>query len=449
MKHEVTSLGDCKREVLIDVPVDEVNREFEKVTAEYAKYANVPGFRPGRTPKSVVKTRYKDSIHNEVLQHLVSHALQHAVKDNKLRVIGDPSFDTLTVDEGKPLTVKATIEVIPEIKLVDYKGLEITKRVPEITDEDIEQELTRLRERNAELIPVEGRPSQEGDYVTADLSGKFLSTEEQDLKADNVEVIIGAANVQKEFSDNLTGVSVGEEKVFRVNYPEDFSSKGLAGKELEYTATVTAVRAKELPELDDEFAKGLGGDIDSLDDLRKRISDDLALSAERHASSVMRDELLDKLVKLNPFEVPSILVQQQTKTRIESLVREMIYRRMSFSEGDLSLDAIREQASQLALSDVRGALILDQIAQDENVTVSTDEIDEEIHHLAEHNGQTFEATKSRLTKEEALDNIKDNLKNRKALDVVVAHARITTETVAPAAENDAKEAVTGSAAEQG
>jgi len=138
LKTEVTSLSDCKREVAIDIPADEVNREFEKVTAEYAKYANVPGFRPGKTPKSVVKTRYKDSIHNEVMQHLVSHALQHAVKDNKLRVIGDPSFDILTVDEGKPLAIKATIEVIPEINLVDYKGLEITKRVPEITEADIE-----------------------------------------------------------------------------------------------------------------------------------------------------------------------------------------------------------------------------------------------------------------------------------------------------------------------
>jgi trigger factor len=449
LKTEVTSLGDCKREVAIDIPVDEVNREFEKVTAEYAKYATVPGFRPGKTPKSVVKTRYKDSIHNEVLQHLVSHALQHAVKDNNLRVIGDPSFDVLTVDEGKPLAIKATIEVIPEINLVDYKGLEITKRVPEITDADIEQELDGLREKNAELIPVEGRPSQEGDYVTADLVGKFLATEEQDLKADNVEVVIGAPNVQKEFSDNLIGVSVGEEKVFKVHYPEDFSSKGLAGKELEYTASVTAIRAKELPELDDEFAKGLGVEIDSIADLRKRISDDLALSAERHASSVLRDELLDKLVKLNPFEVPSILVQQQVKARVEGLVREMIYRRMQLPDTEVSLDAIREQAKELALSDVRGALILDQIARDEKITVSDDEVDAEIRHMAEHNGQTFEATKSRLTKEEALDNIKDNLKNRKALDVVVAHARITTESVAPAAENDDPEVVAESAAEQG
>src|SRR5205085_329246 len=200
------------------------------------------------------------------------------------------------------------------------------------------------------------------------------------------EVVIGASNVQKEFSDNLTGVNVGEEKVFKVHYPEDFSSKGLAGKELEYTASVSAIRAKELPELDDEFAKGLGVEIDSIDDLRKRISDDLALSAERHASSVMRDELLDKLVKLNPFEVPSILVQQQVKARIEGLVREMIYRRMQLPDTEVSLDAIRQQASELALSDVRGALILDQIARDEKITISNDEVDEEIHHLAEHNG---------------------------------------------------------------
>jgi len=269
------------------------------------------------------------------------------------------------------------------------------------------------------LVPIEGRPSQEGDYVTADLVGKFLSTEEQDLKANDVEVVIGASNVQKEFSDNLTGVNIGEEKTFKVNYPEDFSSKGLAGKELEYTATVSAIRAKELPELDDEFAKGLGVEIDSIADLRKRISDDLALSAERHASSEMRDELLDKLVNLNPFEVPSVLVQQQMKTRLESLVREMIYRRMQQPDMELNLDMIRDQAKEVATSDVRGALILEKIAQDEHITVSDDEVDDEIHHLAEHNGQTFEATKSRLTKEEALDNIKDNLKNRKALDVVL------------------------------
>ncbi|HZS45014.1 MAG TPA: trigger factor [Blastocatellia bacterium] len=449
MKTEVSSLADCKREVSIEVPVDEVNREFEKVTGEYARYASVPGFRPGKTPKSVVKTRYKDSIRNEVMQHLLSHGLSHAVKDHNLRVIGNPSFDNLTAEEGKALSVKATVEVIPDFNLTEYKDLEITKRVPTITDADIDSELKALQEKNAELVPAEDRPAQDGDYITVDLKGKFLSTEEQDLTANDVEVIIGAPNVQTEFSDNLRGAKVGEEKVFKVKYPEDFSSKDLAGKELEYTAQVTALRAKELPEIDDEFAKGLGGEIEGLEDLRKRIREDLEVAAERHASSVMRDELLDKLVKLNPFEVPPTLIEQQTRSRVESLIRDLVYQRVYRPDTDINLENIREEARNLAISDVRGALILERIAELEKTEVTNDEIDHEIQHLADRNGQTFEAMKSRLTKEEALDNIRDNLKNRKALDVVVAHAKITTEAVTHEAANEAEETVTESVAEQG
>lgn len=448
MRTEVTNLSDCKREVLIEYPAEEVAREFDKVTGEYARHANVPGFRPGRTPKSVVKLRFRDSIRGDVIQHLVSHGLQHAIVDHKLRVVGDPSFDNLNVEEGQPLAVKATLEVLPEVNLTDYKELAVTKRVPPITETSVDQEIERLREQHAELIPVEGRPAQDGDFVSVDIVGKFLTTEEQDLQVNDLQIELGNPNVQAEFTENLRGVSVGEEKTFRVNYPEDFSSKGLAGKEVEYTATVTAVRAKELPELDDEFAKGLG-EFEGLADLRQRIKEELESAAERHATQVMRDELLDKLVKLNPFDVPSMLADQQAKARLEALVRNLIYQRMQDPEAAFDLEQMRGEARQLAINDVRGALILERIAELESITVDDTEIDEEIQHLAEHNGQTFAAMKSRLTKEESLDNIRDNLKNRKALDIVVAHAKITTETVASEASEEVSDEATESATEQG
>jgi len=294
----VTDLSQCRKDLVVEVPAEEVKAAFEKAYDVYARHVKTPGFRPGRAPRGVIKQRFGKEAKDEVVKNLVQHALEHAVADHKLHVVGSPQIDDLTVSEDEPMKFKATLEVLPEFELKEYKGLNLTKRVERVTDEDVESVLERFRQSASEFVPVEDRPSQDGDVVSVNLVGKYVEPpeEEEDLKADDVQIEIGGAGVQPEFSENLRGVKAGDAREFRVKYPDDFSSEGLAGKTLDFTATVVVVREKETPELDDEFARDFG-DYESLEQLREKIRENLVTSAEARAEARLRDEAVNRILE--------------------------------------------------------------------------------------------------------------------------------------------------------
>src|SRR5262249_23788662 len=215
-----------------------------------------------------------------------------------------PHIADFSFDEGEPLKFRATIEVLPEFELKEYKGLKLTKRLASVTGEDVEHALDHLRQSASEFVPVEDRSSQDGDFVSVNLVGKYVEPqEEEDLKSNDVQIEIGAENVQPEFSENLRGVKTGDVREFRVKYPENFSPEGLAGKTLDFTATVVAVREKEAPELDDEFARDIG-DYENLQQLRDKIRENLTASAEARAEAGLREGAVKRILEDYDFEVP-------------------------------------------------------------------------------------------------------------------------------------------------
>jgi len=430
MKTEFVDVSPTRKEIKIEIDPAAIKQSYDEVSDRYAKQASVPGFRPGHAPRAVVRNRFKSEIRAEVLQHLIPEAVNQAIDKHELSAIKEPDVELENADGlekfgEEPISVKVNVEVLPKVEVQNYKGLEVARRVRPITDANVDEMFDAFRETSAAMQPVEDRPSAAGDTITVNLVGKFLDhLDQEDLKADDVEVELGGRGVQTEFTENLTGVKADDEKIFTVSYPEDFKSEGLAGKRVEYTAKVTAVRVKELPEIDDEWAKSLGEEFDSVTTLRTKIREDLEKRATQESDHRLRSDLMAKLLEQNEFEVPQSLIEQQTSRRLESVVRDMIGRGVDPRNQQLNWEAAREELKTQAEADVRSTLLLERIADEEKIEVSNEDIEAEIEAIALSSQQPIEQVRGVLTKDGGERSIAHRLRNRKALDLLVQNAKV-------------------------
>jgi trigger factor len=453
MKTEVKDLSPTRKEIRIEIEQEAVRAAYDRISAQYSKLAKVPGFRPGHAPLSVVRTRYRDEIRSEVLRELVPQAIQDAIQESGFDVIGEPDVhlddESATAKLGEsPLSLHVHVEVLPQVELGQYKGLEAARRTRPVKDEDVESVIENLRESSASLQPVEDRPSELGDIVTVNFNGKFAGDPEaEDINVEDVEVELGGANVQQEFTDNLLGVRPDEERTFTVNYPEDFSSKGLAGKEVHYTAKVTRVSRKELPELDDEWARSVNEESDSIAALRAQIRSEMEESARHESDNRLRNDLLGQLVEAHPFEVPETLVQHQSNHHLESIVRDMLGRGIDPRGQEMDWDGMRERLKSQAERDVRSSMLLESIAEREQIEVTKEEIDAEIESYAQATRQTVQQVRDALTKQGGERSIADRLRNRKALDLLVESANVRDEEWREEEETPSSETATETEAE--
>jgi trigger factor len=444
MKTELVDLSQTRKEIKIEIEADAVRNAYDTVSDRYAQLATVPGFRRGHAPRAVVRTRFKDKIRGEVLQELVPQAVQDAIAEHDLNVIGEPELHLDNAEElanfgSGPIQLHVHVEVLPEVTLGSYKGLEAGRRTRPVGDEDVERVIEGLREASASLEPVEDRGAELGDTVTVNFLGKFVGAPDQeDINVEDVDVELGGPGVQQEFTDNLLGARPDEERTFTVSYPSDFSSKGLAGKQVEYAATVTAVRRKELPEVDDEWAKSLGEEFESVANLREKVREDLEKRAGVESNNRVRSEVMRKLVEAHPFEVPQLLSEHQANQRLQEAVRDMMGRGIDPRAQEINWEGVREQLKAQAEFDVRGSMLLEMIADEEQIEVSDEEIEAEINSLAEASRQAPEQVRAALTKQGGTTSIADRLRNRKALDLIVENARVTDEEWRDEAEAEAE-----------
>ncbi len=425
---DVADVSQAKKDLTIEVAADEVKAEYDKTYDAYTRYAKVPGFRPGRVPRGVVKQRFSKDVKDEVIGRLLPEALRNVIIDKKLRVIGEPRINEVTVSEGEPLKFTASVEILPEFDLKDYKGLKAKKHSHPVTGEDVERVIERWRENAAEFVPIEDRPSQDGDYVSVNLVGKHVEPpEEEDLTADDLQIELGAEGVQAEFDENLKDVKVGDVREFRVSYPEDFASKGLAGKTLDFTTTVIAVRKREVPELDDDFAQQFG-EYESIEEMREKVRASLMRDAEAHSDQALRNDLLNQILDSYDFEIPSSLIRQQAAERAQEMAYMMLRSGVSPDEiRGMNWEERIDQARAQATRDVRSALVVERIADAEGINVTEEEIDKEIERMASSTREPVEQLKARLTKDEALSSIENRLRYQKALNLVVDNAEIAAE----------------------
>jgi len=432
MNTELIEVSPTRREIKIEIEPAEVREVYNRVSQKFAKQAQIDGFRKGFAPVDVVRVRYKDQIQSEVLQELFSPKVGEAIQEYKLQPLAEPHLhledaENLKVNGSQAISLSVQLEVMPEIPAPEYKNFEAVRRVRPLSDEELDGIIDERRQESATLLPVEDRKSKEGDTVIVDLEGVFVGEDDSEpIKADDLEIKLGDEKIEKSFTENLIGVEEDEEKEFTVSYPEDFTSPMLAGKTINYKAKVKSVGAIELPELDDEWASSLDEGFESLQDLRSKLRVDLEASAKDEADNRLRSELIQKLIETHDFEVPDALVDIQARNLLNNFAQDMAHRGMDLNKVEKDfVQMVYTQMQGQAERDVRGAMLLERVAELEKVEISTEEVDEEIKKMAQHYRTTTEEIRQSLSQQGGDANIANSLRTRKAVEALAANAKIT------------------------
>ena len=407
-----------KREISVEVPAEEVTRETESLIAKYQKVARLPGFRAGHVPASIIRQRFKEDLKSDVVEALVPKYFRKETEKLGVIPVSQPRVTDLHIHEGEPLRFKASFEIMPEINVEGYKELRADHPTIEVKDEEVEEALTSVREQHATFTTVEGTTLSDGDFAQASMDGRPKDTDDktQPVHMDEVLIEMGGKNTVPEFSANLRGASAGDTREFEVVYPEDTNDKRLAGKTFVYTVKVGAIKQKNLPELNDSFAKELG-EFETLDAVRKQIRENMEHERKHTAEREAKDKLMAELVRRNEFEVPESLVDRQIDVRIERGLRALAAQGMKM-EDMKKMDVPRLRAGQRdqAVQDVKSSLLLDRVAELEKIEVSEDEVNHELEALAHQSKQSTEAVRTRLTQDGGLDRIRNRIRSEKTLD---------------------------------
>ena len=414
----------CERELAIEVPADIVQKETDALVQQFAKQARLPGFRRGKVPASVIRARFAEDIKSEVVDKLVPKFFREQVEKQGLTVVSQPKVTDLKIEDGQPLRFKATFEVLPPIEVSGYKEVRAEKPEITVTDQEVEDYLKQLQERQATFSAVEGRPLQDGDFAQVSLESrpKEETPEMKPSKLDDILVHIGGENTVKEFTEHLRGASAGDERSFDVTYADDYQEERMRGKTLSYSVKVKGVKQKSLPELNDDFAKEVG-DFKDLGELRAKVREQMEHEKKHHAEHEAKDKLMDELVRRNDFPVPEALVERQIDLRLERGLRALAAQGMR-TEDMKKMDFSRLRAGQreAATKEVKASLILDRIAEAEKIEVSEEELEKEVQALAAQSKQPADAVRARLTREGTLDRIRDRIRSEKTLDFLYSRS---------------------------
>lgn len=424
---------------MIEVPADAATRENEKITSQFARVARIPGFRPGRAPRSLVGKRFREEIRSEVLQTLVPRYFEDRLRDEKLNLASEPRFEDVKFEEGQPILAKATFEVYPEFELKDYKGLEVDQDPATVTDADVDEAVDRLRQGAGAFEVVEDRPAADGDYVMVNYRGQNA----QDVSAEPIEakeglILLGGERTVPGFSENLRGALPGDVREFDVQYGTDFPRKTLAGQTVRYRVEVQGIKKKVVPTADDEFAKSVSA-FPTLAGLREKLREDLGTRKHLAVEATAKRRLMEKLAVAHSFPVPGTLVEDRLRRRFERFVDGLIGQGVDPRTAQIDWRTVREDMRGDAEHDVREYLILEKVAETEKIEVTEEELDETVREMAEELHETPAALKTRLTRDEGLVKLRANRRNLKALDFIYRNAKInhpTTGTVSEAVKGE-------------
>ena len=414
----------CKKEMVIEIPVDVVQREADSVAGQFAKRARIPGFRPGHAPTSLVRRHFRDDIRSEVAQTLIPRFFQTAVKDQKWEIVGQPRFEDLKFEDDQPLTCKATFEIYPEFELQPYKELEVEEEPAAVTDADVDKAVEDLRESAATFEVVTDRPAADDDYVTVNYRGQDTSSEaSQPTEAKEAVIHLGGPHTVAAFTENLRGAKAGEVREFPVTYAADYPQKNLAGKTFSYRVEIQSIKKKVVPPADDELAKSVS-EFSTLDELRTKLRQDLAVNAQRHAEIGSKQKLAEKLLEAHPFPVPEVLVEAQLDRKMERTLGQLLSQGIDPRQTQVDWRKVREDARPEAEKEVRVALILSRVADTEKIDLTEEEVDDVIREMAKERHMTAAELKTRLTRDGKLDTLKSTRRNQQALEFIYRNAKI-------------------------
>jgi trigger factor len=415
---------ECTRELVLDVPAEEVSKTYNSVAANFRKFAKIPGFRAGKVPESVIRRRFATEIRKDVIDRLLPARFNKAIQELDIRPVGEPRVTELTVEDGQPLHVKAVFEYLPSFSIEGYKDVMVEKPSAEITEEEFAREMEELRESRATIEPVEeDRPLATGDLAQISYTGRIEGAAEgeaepEPLKSEDTLVEIGGKNTVEAFSNSLIGAKPGQELKAEVSYPADYPEPKLAGKTVAYEIQVKGIKKRNVPELNDDFAKELG-EYENLAELETRVREHMANRKRRNVENETRNRLFEALAARFSFPVPESLVQDQVDTRLERGLRALAAQGMQ-TEQMRKLDFGRLRAGQRegAITEVKTSILLDRIGDEEKVTVSDEEVEREVQMAALQSRENVETLRARLTQDGGLARIREQLRREKTASIL-------------------------------
>jgi trigger factor len=426
MKIDFVDVSETKKNLVIEIPSDQVDQEIQRVTRDIGRTARLPGFRPGKVPPGVVKQRFREQILHEVAQGLVPRAVDEALRERGVEPIATPSVHDVDVHEGRPLTFTATFETLPPVDPGDYGAIQVRRYPAVVEPEAVDEALERVRQRAARYEPIEDRGLEAGDTAAVDLERRAVAADGgrgTPEKHENVSVELGASVNPPGFDEALGGLRAGDTKVFLVHYPADYRIEELRSTDVEYTVKVRALRRRVVPPLDDDLAKEVS-DADTLDKLREQVREGLLRDAGREADRKLRSDVLKAIGARVTFPLPEVLVERDLDRRSEELIRQLIGERIDPRKAGIDWEVFRRDQRESAEEAVRAMIALDEVARREHLGVTDEELDREVANLAERSGRTPAATRAQLEKDGDLEHLRAGLRRERSVDFLLSRVTI-------------------------
>jgi len=426
MQVHVEDISSVQKKISIEIPVETVNEEIDKAYSAIQKKAKLQGFRPGKAPMHLIKRTYSDTMRDDVMKRLYQQTLYKALDEHKVEPIDSPTIESDILEPGVPFKYSAIIEVMPQILLTDYAGLAVTKEKYVSKPENIDDELQRMRENMAQLIPLEdGAAIENGHVVSVDYTVTVEGSPEENSGAQSSDIEVGSKGLIPGFGEQLTGLKSGDSKEFTLELPQAGGSAESAPKKSVFSVKVTEIKRKELPQLDDEFAQQMG-DFDTIGDLRAKMTEYQEKHEVERIENEFKERLIQALIKKNPLDVPESMIKRQLDHMFENLKNRLKSQQMSLEMMGLDAEGFRARFRDDATDKVRGGLLLMALVEKENISVSDDDLNAHYEKIAAGNEEMLGRIKEYYSaNRDAKNSIISEIKEDKAIDLLIEQAVIS------------------------
>ncbi|MCC4325787.1 trigger factor [Limosilactobacillus reuteri] len=414
-----------KGTLTFEIDVDTINKGIDEAFVETRKKITVPGFRKGRVPRQIFNQMYgEESLYQDALNKVLPDAYNEAVKETNIQPVDQPKIDIKSMEKGQPWVLTAEVEVMPEVKLGEYKGMEVPAQDTTVTDADVDNALETKRQQQAELVLKEDKPAEKGDTVVIDYKGSVDGEEFDGGSAENYSLELGSGSFIPGFEDQLIGHNADEDVDVNVTFPEDYHAKNLAGKDALFKVKIHEIKEKQLPELDDDFAKDVDEDVDTLAELKEKTKKQLQEEKDNQAKAAIEDAAINKAVANAEIQdIPQAMLDDDTNRQMQQYLAGMqqqgISPQMYFQITGTKEEDLKKQFANDAAQRVKTNLVLEAIVDDANLDATDEEIAKEISDLAKQYGMEEDAVKKALSK----DMLMHDIKIRKAVDLVADSAK--------------------------
>ena len=423
MQVNVEQLSSVKKKLNFEISVDRVKAETQKAFAEIRKRAVVPGFRKGKAPEGMIRQQYQGQVQSDVMKNLFNDCYFKYIQDNKIFPVAYPEINAEEFVDGAPFKFSAVIEVYPEVKADNYEGFNVVREKYVADENAVSARLEQMRANMSHLEPVtDDRPAQSGDHVLIDFEGYVDGALLDGGSATDHALELGSNSFIPGFEDQVAGMKVGEKKRISLAFPEQYHSAELSGKPVEFDVTLKEIKVKILPELNDDLAKDFG-DFENLTDLKAKVAENIEKQEKERIDRDFKDALIKQLIEKNDFELPDTMIERQLNSMLESAKQRLQYQRMTLEMMGLTEESYKQQFRSLAADQVKGALLMHEVAQKAGIAVEESDVENKLRRVAEETGQDFDRIRKYYKEnKDARGGLDEQIREEKVIDLIASKA---------------------------